>query len=74
MERSAAPTLTEFGPRFEKAIITLCADKPATVSFYQDKLRRLPADKLLSGARLNKIAEALIDGYKQRRTRQASKV
>jgi integrase len=72
-ERPAAPTLAEFGPRFERAIVTLCADKPATVSFYQEKLRRLLEDKAISGVRLNAVDEAVIDGYKQRRTRQASR-
>lgn len=72
-ERPAAPTLAEFGPRFESAIVMLCADKPATVGFYQEKLRRLLADSALAGARLDAIDESLIDGYKQRRTRQASR-
>lgn len=72
-ERPPAPTLEEFGPRFENAIVTLCADKPATVIFYRAKLRRLLADRELSGARLDAIDEAMIDGYKQRRTRQASR-
>jgi integrase len=72
-ERPAAPTLAEFGPRFEAAIVTLCADKPATVGFYREKLRRLLADQQLCGARLSAIDEATIDGYKQRRTRQASR-
>jgi hypothetical protein len=52
-ERPAAPMFAEFAPRFEKAIVTLCADKPATVGFYQEKLRRLLKDKALSGVRLN---------------------
>ncbi len=72
-ERPPVPTLAQFGPRFESAIVTLCAEKPATVSFYKEKLRRLLADRRLSGARLNAIDEAAIDGYKQRRTRQASR-
>jgi len=72
-ERPPVPTLAEFGPRFESAIVTLCAEKPATVSFYKEKLRRLLEDRKLSGARLNAIDEAAIDGYKQRRTRQASR-
>lgn len=72
-ERLPAPTLADFAPRFESAIQTLCAEKPATVSFYQEKLRRLLADRQLAGARLNAIDEAVIDGYKQRRTRQASR-
>jgi len=72
-DRPAAPTLAEFGPRFEAAIVTLCADKPATVSFYREKLRRLLSDQQLSSARLSAIDEAAIDAYKQRRTRQASR-
>jgi len=73
VERPPAPTLADFAPRFESAIVTLCAEKPATVGFYQEKLRRLLADRQLSGARLNTIDEAVIDSYKQRRTRQASR-
>lgn len=72
-ERLPAPTLAEFAPRFESAIVTECADKPATVGFYQEKLRRLLEDPQLAGARLDAINEAVIDGYKQRRTRQASR-
>jgi len=72
-ERVRVPTLTDFAPRFEAAIVTLCADKPATVGFYREKLRRLLADHQLSGARLSAIDEAIIDSYKQRRTRQASR-
>jgi integrase len=73
IERPPAPTLTEFGPRFESAIVTLCAEKPATISFYKEKLRRLLEDKKIAGARLSAIDEAVIDGYKQRRTRTASR-
>jgi len=53
--------------------VTLCAEKPATVGFYQEKLRRLLEDSTLAGARLDAIDESVIDGYKQRRTRQASR-
>jgi hypothetical protein len=73
LERLPAPTLKEFSPQFESAIVTLCAEKPATVSFYKEKLRRLLDDRKLSSARLNAIDEAMIDSYEQRRTRQASR-
>jgi integrase len=73
VERPPAPTLADFVPRFESAIVTLCAEKPATVSFYKEKIRRLLMDRQLSGARLNAIDEGVIDGYKQRRTRQESR-
>lgn len=72
-QRPEAPPLSEFSPRFESAIETLCAEKPATVSFYREKLRRLLADRQLAGARLSTIDEAAIDSYKQRRTRQVSR-
>ena len=72
-ERAPVPTLEDFAPRFESCIVTLCAEKPATVGFYKEKLRRLLADPQLCGARLDAIDEAVIDGYKQRRTRQASR-
>src|SRR6516225_4266914 len=49
-ERPAAPTLTEFAARFESALVTLCAEKPATVDFYQKEMRRLLADRKLSAA------------------------
>jgi integrase len=72
-ERPPVPTLAEFAPRFESAIETLCAEKPDTVGFYKEKLRRLLEDRQLLSMRLNAIDEAIIDGYKQRRTRQASR-
>ena len=71
--RPAAPTLRAFAPRFESAITTLCAEKPATVAFYAEKLRRLLEDSSLADKRLDEIEEGEIDGYKQRRTRQASR-
>jgi integrase len=68
-----SPTLAEFAPRFTAAIETTCAEKPATVSFYAEKLRRILEDRQLSATRLDAIDEAVIDGYKQRRTRQLSR-
>jgi integrase len=72
-ERVRIPTLADFAPRFEAAIETLCGDKPATVEFYKKEMRRLLADAELSGAKLNAIDEGMIDGYKQRRSRQPSR-
>src|SRR6516225_1334794 len=40
-DRGPIPTLREFAPRFEQAVDTLCAEKPATIAFYKEKLRRL---------------------------------
>ena len=67
---AAAPRLHRVRRR---AIATVCADKPATVRFYDEKVRRLLADAQLAGARLDAIDESVIDGYKQRRTRQPSR-
>ena len=53
VERPQPPTLTEFGPQFEAHIVTDCADKPAAVGFYREKLRRLLHDEQLAGARLD---------------------
>ena len=72
-ERPLVPTVAEFAPRFETEIVTACAEKPDTVSFYKEKLRRLLEDPKIAGARLDQIDEAVVDGYKQRRTRQASR-
>ncbi len=72
-ERVLAPTLKEFAPRFERAIETKCAAKPATIEFYKKEMRRLLSDAKLSAARIDTIEEEAIDGYTQRRSRQASR-
>jgi site-specific recombinase XerD len=71
--RPTAPTLAGFAERFDTEIATVCAEKPKTVAFYQEKLRRLLEDSAISAARLDEIDEAMIDAYKQRRTRQPSR-
>ena len=72
-ERKPVPTLKDFAPRFEQAIETFCAEKPATVSFYKEKLRRLLNYAPLATASLNMIDEAMIDAYKQHRSAQKSR-
>ena len=72
-DRKPAPTLKEFGARFAETIETQCAEKPRTVEFYKAKLKLLLADKSLSSARLDRIDEAAIDSYMQRRTRTKSR-
>jgi integrase len=62
-----APTLKKFAERFTSAIRIRCAEKPATVSFYESKLRRLLAFSPLANARLDRIDEALIENYVQHR-------
>jgi integrase len=72
-EKRHIPTLKAFGPEFTKAIETRCADKPATVRFYKDKLKQLLEFNRLASARLDRIDEALIESYTQRRTRTISR-
>ena len=55
VEPQTVPTLAEFAPRFESEIETVSADKPATVSFYKEKSRRLLDDSTLPGTRLDAI-------------------
>jgi integrase len=71
--RKAIPTLKAFAPRFERAIESDCADKPATVAFYKAKLRYLLADEVLAALPINAVNEDAIDGYKQRRPKAASR-
>jgi hypothetical protein len=68
-DKEPAPTLQEFASRFIAAMETQCADKPATVRFYRDKLKCLTASEL-SQLRLD---EAAIDSYKQKRTKYVSR-
>lgn len=72
-EKPPCPTLADFSSRFTAAIETTCAEKPATVRFYAEKLRRILQDRQLAAMRLDTIDEAVIDHYKQRRTRQLSR-
>jgi len=73
VKRAAAPTLAAFAPRFEQAIETQCAEKPKTVGFYKAKLRQLLKHKPFADSKLNEIEEAMIDEYKNRRTKQESR-
>jgi len=64
--------LKEFAPRFSKAIETLCKDKPATVTLYKEKLRRLLGSPLTS-RRLDEIDEESREAFKSGRTHQLSR-
>jgi integrase len=72
-EKKPVPTLKEFSPRFEQAIETECAAKPATIKFYKAKLNYLLADESLASCSLDRIDEDLIDTYKQRRRKSVSR-
>lgn len=72
-ERKPVPSLQGFADRFLAAIETQYADKPATILFYRSKLNYLLAFGPLAKRRLDRIDEALIDEYKQKRSRQLSR-
>lgn len=74
VDRPPAPTVKEFAPRFTAAIETICADKPRTITFYKERLRRLLDYAPLASARLDAIDEELIEGLKRKRTQQVSRL
>jgi integrase len=71
-ERPAAPVFKEFAPRFTKAIETLCANKPQTVTFYKRKLGALLKYEPIASTPLDGIDEAAIQAFKQSRSRHVS--
>jgi integrase len=72
-DRGSIPTLLDFAPKFTAAIETQCADKPATVGFYREKLDRLLSNESLAGTDLDGIDDAAIEAYKQARKRATSR-
>ena len=68
--REAPPSLTNFAPRFLSEIHTRRADKPATIEFYECKLKALLAYSPLANTRLDCIDEALIDRFIQWKSRK----
>ena len=73
-DRPVVPTLLQFAPRFEDAITTQCQEKPRTIQFYKERLRRLLEYSAIASARLNEIDEQLIEQLKLHRTRQISRL
>jgi integrase len=74
VERPTIPTFAAFIPRFEDAISTQCKDKPRTIAFYKERVRRLEGFAPLANARLNEIDEQLIERLKFQRSRQISRL
>jgi integrase len=72
-KRKPAPTLAAYSKTFERDIETLKGDRPATVIFYKEKLRRLLEFEPLANCRLDRIDEALIASYSETRKRQVSR-
>src|SRR5690348_199336 len=57
VERLPAPKLKDFAPRFTESIQVRCAEKPATVAFYAEKLAHLLKFEPLANTRLDGIDE-----------------
>jgi integrase len=74
VEKAPVKTFKEFAPDFLKAIETLCKDKPRTIAFYNERMRRLLDFPELVKCRLDKIDEELIEKLKHQRTRQISRL
>lgn len=72
-EQVVSPSVREFSTRFTQAIEVECADKPATVSFYKEKLRRLLQYEPLASCPLDGVDETMVDTYKHQRARQVSR-
>ena len=66
-QRKRAPILQHFAQRFIDFVQTRSSAKPATVSFYGQKLARLLEYKPLAKGRLDHIDEGLIEAYVQHR-------
>lgn len=69
-ERKPAPVLKDFAQRFIDSIQVRCAEKPATVAFYAEKLATLLKFEPLANARLDQIDEALIESYVQEASKE----
>jgi integrase len=61
--QKTAPTLREFEQSFIDFVQTRHANKPETVKFYSNRLKRLLEWKTLRETRLDRIDEALIEKY-----------
>ena len=58
-DHAKTPTVAGVAPRFEKAIETLCGDKPQTVRFYKSKLRLMLTYEPLRGCWLDRVRHVL---------------
>lgn len=73
IDKPNVPTFKEFAPQFEKAIETQCKDKPRTIDFYKERMRRLLDFPALASSPLDAIDEQLIEKLKYQRSRQVSR-
>jgi hypothetical protein len=73
LERPAAPILKDFAQKFINAIEVRCAEKPKTIEFYSQQLKRLLEFEPLANAQLDAIEESLIESFVQHRRQQLSR-
>jgi integrase len=71
--KAAAPTLAEFSTKFLEHVRVDNADKPHTVTFYEDRMAVLVASKL-KDLRLDEIVEEHLNAYKSVRRRAGKAV
>lgn len=69
--KGPAPTLKDYAPRF-KEHIRVRVESKQTISFYEEKLRRLLESRRLAALPLDEIDEDAIDAYVRRRLKQVS--
>ena len=69
-DRRDVPTFARFAERFVEMAEVHYASKPGTLRFYKQKLTDLLAFPALAQARLDRIDEALIERFVQRRSKQ----
>ena len=62
-DRPKVPTFLDFSARFLEHMKGHCANKPRTYEFWEDATNRLLMYRPLALAPLDRISEALIDGY-----------
>jgi integrase len=69
-DRKPAPTLLKFAQSFIDYVEVNNAEKPETVRFYANRLKRLLEWEKLRETRLDRIDEALVEEYKQLRRKK----
>ena len=73
-DKPRIPTLREFAPEFERAIEIECSDKPKTIAFYKERLRKLLDFEPFKACALDAIDEKLVEKFKEHRARQRSRL
>ncbi|MGB9604853.1 MAG: hypothetical protein ACPL88_03095, partial [Bryobacteraceae bacterium] len=71
--RGPKPTLEQLAPKFLEAISS-GSPRGGTNRFYEEKLRRLLEHRELARLPLDRIEEAVIDGYKQQRLKEVTRL